>query len=178
MELTMRRQIRVGGRHKGVSLIELLIGMTVLVIGVLASAGLIMIAIGANGRSRQQSNSIAMAQMVTEKISSIPANASATLTITDCNNVNSNISTAPGGSVLLPSGEISFTVAAPPNYSMLYTTCGPAGRRMTYDVRWNIQSPSPYTKIITVCAKLRNAGNDLKYFSLPVTIRTVTGQGS
>jgi hypothetical protein len=66
---------------------------------------------------------------------------------------------------------------------MLYTDCGTAGRQVTYDVRWNIQQPTQSVKFLTVSTvKLGIRQNaaifDLKYFSLPVTIRTLIGQGT
>ena len=51
---------------------------------------------------------------------------------------------------------------------------------MTYDVRWKITQPTTYTKLVIVSAQLKNAagtGNPVMY-SLPVTIRTVVGQGT
>lgn len=169
--------------QRGMSLIELMIASFVLTVGVLASAVLIPLSIGANSRNRQQSNSTVLAQMVMEKIMSVPAGSSPTLTLTDCANSANNINTAGSagagsGAPLLASGDVDFSAAAPAGYSMLYTTCGTFGRQAIYDVRWNIQAPSSYVKLITVSAKLQGAGTDLKIFSLPVTIRSMAGQGS
>jgi hypothetical protein len=58
---------------------------------------------------------------------------------------------------------------------MLYTTCGTAGRQSTYDVRWNIQTPSTYVKLVTVSARLKGSGTNQILFSLPVTIRSMVG---
>jgi prepilin-type N-terminal cleavage/methylation domain-containing protein len=159
----------------GMSLVELMIAMMVFVVGVTGTMVLMIIAVGTNGRNRQQSNATAIAQMVTEKISSVPASASPNLIITDCTNANNTVSTAAGGPTLLASGAIDFSAAVPANYSMSYTACGTNGRQMAYDVRWNIQTISPYVKLVTVSAKMRGAGTDLKYFSPAVTIRTQVG---
>jgi len=49
---------------------------------------------------------------------------------------------------------------------------------MIYDVRWTITQPSTYTKMVIVTAKMKGAGTDLKTFSLPVSVRTLLGQGT
>jgi hypothetical protein len=165
-------------KQSGSSLIELMIACLVLMVGVLGVAALIPIAIGANSRNRQQSNSTVIAQMVMEKILSVPAGAPGVLNISDCTPTAFTINTTGVGAPLLASGDVSFAGAAPAGYGMLYVACGPAGGQSTYDVRWNIQSPSIYVKLVTVSAKLRGSGSDLKYLSLPVTIRSMAGQGS
>ena len=160
------------------SLIELMIAMIVLLVGGTASTMMIILAMGHNSRSRQQSNSIAIAQMVAAEITSVPAKTTVTRTIVDCTNNSNTVTTAAGGPGVLPSGDIDFTGAALPNYSMLYTDCGSNGAQMIYDVRWNIQTMSPYVKFVTISAKRKGAGNDVNRFSLPVTIRTQVGQGT
>jgi len=160
------------------TLIELMIAMVVLLVGAVASMSLVALSIGGNSRNRQQSNSTAISQMVTEKISSVKASTSPILTITDCLANSTTVYTAAGGSPLTSSGDVDFTSAAVANYQMLYTDCGTGGRQVTYDVRWNVQQLTPYVKFLTVSAKMQNAGGDLKYFALPVTIRTLVGQGT
>ena len=179
MALTHRKKRPATRKERGMTLIELMIAMVVLLVGVVGSLTLVALSIGGNGRSRQQSNSVTFTQMVTEKIASINASSTTALTITDCNNTPFNVSTAAGGANLLASGAVDFTqTPAPVNYSMQYTECGTAGRTATYDVRWNIQVVSPYVKRLTVSAKMQRAGGDLKYFSLPVTITALIGQGT
>lgn len=174
---------RTPSSQRGTSLIELTMAMFVLAVGVLASAFLIPYSLGGNGRNKQQSHSTVIAQMIMEKITSAPASAGA-LNITDCSGAASNVNTTGSaggtGSTLLASGTIDFSQAlgsagAPAGYYMQYTTCGTAGRQAMYDVRWNIQTPSSYVRLVTVSAKLSGTGNDLKYFSLPVTIRSMVG---
>lgn len=167
----------------GMSIIEMMIASVVLIVGVLGSAILIPLSIGTNNRNKQQSNSTVVAQMVMEEIMSVPANTAPVRTITDCtgaaNSVNTAGSAAPGaGATLLSSGDVDFSTAAPAGYSMLYTTCGTGGRRATYDVRWNIQSPSNFVKLVTVSARPQNATTNPSVFALPVTIRSMAGQGS
>jgi Tfp pilus assembly protein PilV len=185
MELKMQKMQNKKSKQRGSSLIEMLIACLVLIVGVAGVVTLIPIAIGANSRNRQQSNSTVIAQMVMEKILSVPAGTAIVLTINDCvpntYNINTAGSTGAGsGATLLASGDVNFNVAAPAGYSMLYTACGPTGGQSVYDVRWNIQQPTTptFVKMITVSAKLRGSGNDLKYFSLPVSIRSTAGSGS
>src|SRR6202795_2708250 len=183
MELKQRNK---WSKQRGTSLVELMIACVVLVVGVAAVAGIIPLAIGANYRNRQQSNSTVIAQMVMEKILSVPAGTSPVLVVSDCvpnaNNVNTFGTGGTGsGATLQASGDVNFNVAAPAGYSMLYTTCGPGGGQASvYDVRWNIQAPSAFVKLITVSAKLKGSGSasDPKLFSVPVTIRSMAGQGS
>jgi Tfp pilus assembly protein PilV len=166
------------------SLIELLISSFVLITGVLGCAVLIPIAIGTNSRNRQQSNATVIAQMTMEKITSASAGGSATLTITDCagaaNTINITGTVAGSGATLLSTGSADFSQAqgstdAPAGYYMSYTSCGTSGRQSTYDVRWNVQTPSSYVKLVTVSAKLKGSGTNQILFSLPVTLRTMVG---
>jgi hypothetical protein len=176
MELKQRNK---RSKQRGTSLIELMIACLVLMVGVAGVVSLIPIAIGANSRNRQQSNSTVISQMVMEKILSVPAGAPTVLTISDCTPTAFNINTNGGGAPLLASGDVNFTGAAPAGYGMLYTACGPAGGgQSVYDVRWNVQAPSAYVKLITVSARLKGSGTNLNLFSLPVTIRSMAGSGS
>lgn len=165
------------------SLIELMIAMVVLLVGLVGSLAMVATAVGNNKRSRLQGNSTIVAQMITEKISSVKATTSPLLTVPDCVGNILNISTtAPGGSPLNAQGDVDFTQPPVAGYQALYTDCGSAGRQFTYDVRWNIQQPSPYIKLLTVTAQKANVnvgnGWDLRYVSFPVTIRTLIGQGT
>jgi Tfp pilus assembly protein PilV len=181
MELTMKTK---RSSQRGMSLIELMIASFVLIVGVLGCAVLIPIAIGTNSRNRQQSNSTVIAQMTMEKILSQAASSSTSLTITDCagtaNTINVTGSTGGSGATVLSTGSIDFSVAqgsagAPAGYYMSYTSCGTGGRQSTYDVRWNLQTPSNNVKLITVSAKLKGSGTNAILFSLPVTIRSMGG---
>jgi Tfp pilus assembly protein PilV len=188
MELTVAKTKRTASRRqRGISLIELMIAMAVLMVGVLGSMVPVVMAIGANGRNRQQSNSTVIAQMIEEKIMSVPASQPQVLQITDCTGVAQNINTAgaaaPGAGAALANGMADYSQAlnsagAPAGYYVLYTNCGTNGRQSVFDVRWNIVSVSPFVNLVTVSAKLRGNGTDLKTFSFPVTIRSMAGQGS
>jgi prepilin-type N-terminal cleavage/methylation domain-containing protein len=181
--MELKRKTR-HSNQRGMSLIELMIASLVLTVGVVGCAALIPLAIGTNSRNRQQSNSTVIAQMAMEKILSQSASSSANLTITDCagtaNTINVTGSAGGSGATVLASGSIDFTPAqgsggAPVGYYMDYITCGTAGRQSRYDVRWNIQTPSNFIKLITVSAKLKGTGTNPILFSLPVTIRSMGG---
>jgi Tfp pilus assembly protein PilV len=186
MEMTRTKAKRSSA--SGFSLLELMIAAVVLTVGVLGSISLISVAIGTNGRDRQETNSTAIAQMVMEKVLSVPANTSPSLSITDCSGtaaqtISTTGSSGGSGATLLSSGDVDFSktlgsTGAPADYYLLYTTCGTNNTSATYDVRWNIKLISAYAKLITVSVQKRGAGTDLKYYSHPVTIRSLTGQGS
>jgi Tfp pilus assembly protein PilV len=187
MVLKAKNRPRANASERGISIIELLIAMIVLMVGVLGAMSLIVLAIGTNGRNKQQSNSTVLAQMITEKIMSVPANTSPTLTFTDCLGTNASINTTGSssgtGSTVLATGDIDFTKTlgssgAPAGYYMQYTTCGSTGRQTIYDVRWNIKTLSTNTKLITVSARMKGVGTDMRVFSQPVTVRSVAGLGT
>ena len=170
--------------QRGMSLIELMIASFVLTVGVLGCASVIPLAIGTNFKNRQQSNSTVIAQMTLEKITSASTGGSAALVITDCVGtaaaINITGSTAGTGAALLSTGAADFSQlqgssGAPAGYYMSYTSCGTAGRQSIYDVRWNVQTPSNYVKLVTVSAKLKGSGTNANLFALPVTIRTLVG---
>jgi prepilin-type N-terminal cleavage/methylation domain-containing protein len=181
--MELRRKIKFG-RQSGMSLIELMIASLVLTIGVLGCAVLIPIAIGTNGKNRQQSNSTVIAQMTMEKIVSAASAGGATLTLTDCagtsNTINVTGTTSGSGATVLSTGSVDFSQAqgstgAPVGYYMSYVSCGTSGRTSTYDVRWNIQTPSSYVKLVTVSSQMKGSGSNQVLFSLPVTIRSMVG---
>jgi Tfp pilus assembly protein PilV len=182
MELTNRK---ARSSQRGMSLIELMIASLVLIVGVLGCAALIPTAIGTNSKNKQQSNSTVIAQMTMEKIMSLPTG-TLTGTMTDCATppntytINTAGSTAGTGATLLATGTVDFSqtpgsAGAPAGYYLLYTTCSTTGGQAIYDVRWNIQTPSTYVKLVTVSAQLSGSGTNHILFSLPVTIRSMTG---
>lgn len=175
-----RKREKTSGQQGGMTLIELMIAMVVLAVGILGSMALIIRAIGGNSWSKQLSNSTVLAQTVTERIMAIPAQTNTVVTITDCSNTVSNVSTSPGGGALNSTGEIDFTQAGVTNYQMLYTNCDTNGHQATYDVRWNIQAitNSGFAKIITVSARLSGAGNNPMVFAPEATVTTIVGQGT
>src|SRR5579862_5470045 len=180
VELTMRPRIQRGKSQRGMTLIELMIAMVVLLVGVVGSMALIAYAMGGNGRSKQQSNATVIAQMLTEKISSQRAILSNNLTVYDCTGNANTVFTAAGGGALTSAGGVDFTQAAVTGYQMYYTDCGTSGRQMVYDVRWTITQPTTNTKLVIVSAQMKNAAStkNPSMYSPAVTVRTVVGQGT
>jgi Tfp pilus assembly protein PilV len=181
MELMTRRNNSHAAKEEGLTIIELMIAMFVLAVGILGSMSLVIMAINGDFRSKQQSNSTALAQMVTEKIMSIPAYSSPTLILTDCAGTNFNVATAAGGGAVNSSGDMDYTQAKVTNYNMAYTDCGTANRQMTYDVRWKITTISTYAKLLIVSARLNTVTNGAtsgSVFGPVVTIKTIVGQGT
>ena len=180
-----KKNFRAANNQDGLTIIELMIAMVVLAVGILGSMSLVIMAINGDFRSKQQSNSTALAQMVTEKIMSIPAWNNTTLTITDCtatgHSVSTTATTTGAGAALTSSGDVDYTQAKVANYNMAYTDCGTANRQMTYDVRWNIKSIDTYAKLLTVSARLNavtNGATSGSVFGPVVTIKTIIGQGT
>jgi prepilin-type N-terminal cleavage/methylation domain-containing protein len=180
VELSKRPLIQRSKKQGGMTLIELMIAMVVLLVGVVGSMALIAYAMGGNGRSKQQSNATVVAQMLTEKISSQKAVLSNTITVYDCTGTPNTVNTAAGGGALSSSGGVDFTQAAVSGYQMYYTDCGTSGRQMVYDVRWTITQPTTYTKLVIVSAQMKNAASTKNptIYSPAVTVRTVVGQGT
>jgi Tfp pilus assembly protein PilV len=170
-------------RERGMSLIELMIAMVVLMVGVLAVMSLIAVAIGSNARNRRDSTGTMLAEMVLDQISAIPVGASpSTVSISDCATNSYTIESAgspSGAGANLSGSNIDFTQGAATitaNYSMMYTVCGPSNdTRAVYDVRWNVQTITANSNFVTVAARLRNSGTDPRLFAIPVTLRTVVG---
>lgn len=177
MALNFRRTKLAKRAQRGTTLIELSIATFVLLVGIAGSMTAVTLAIGSNGRNRQQSNSTAISQMFTERIAAQKAASTGNLTVTDCAGNTLTVATAVGGAPLT-NGVVDYTQAAVTNYQALYVDCGTSGRQVTYDVRWNITQPTGYVKLLTVSTRVQNWGNDPRYFSLPVTVRTLIGQGT
>jgi Tfp pilus assembly protein PilV len=157
----------------GISLIELMIAGVILVVGVLALMALVITAIGTNNRNKKDTTATLLAQMVLQQMSTLPANSTDTISITDCAGNTWNIGVAPGGATV-SGAQIDFSATTVTNYNMQYTVC--AGNVQTrYDVRWNVQQLTTATSLVTVGVRQLGAVSDLRYFALPVTIRTILG---
>lgn len=163
------------------TLIELMIAMLVLAVGIMAAMGLVVRAISGDAWSKQLSNSTVLAQTIVERIMAVPAQNNGNLTIYDCTTNPSTVATAAGGATLNSNGEVDFTQSAVTNYQMNYTDCDTTGRQATYDIRWNVQAIAGSlgnVKLLTVSAKLKNAGKSPILFAPEATVRTIVGQGT
>lgn len=162
------------GGEAGISMIEVLFAGLVITIGSVGLMALIVTAIGANNRNKLDTNSTFAAQMVMEEIKSQITTGVAPA-IVDCAGNTWNITTTPGGA-LLNGANIDFTESpAPAAYSMQYVLCTASGVQSRYDVRWNVQLVTPSSWLVTVGARPAGASGDLRYFALPVTLRSISG---
>ena len=177
--------------ERGISLVELVIAISVLAIGMAGLAVLFSTAIMNNSRSKGDTSGTMLTQTVLEKIAAQPANLVANLTAADCNSAGATVwpiattgAASPGaGANIDNTGAIDFTqayAAVPANYKMQYVSCGAGGQQTTYDVRWNIQTISANTRLITVSTRplaAANAGNQNQalLFAPPITLRTIGG---
>ena len=179
---------RIGrNRQAGMSLIELMIAMTVLVVGMLALITLVTTAISSNNRNKLDTTGTMLAQTVLEGIAAQPATSNQPFKMKDCNPAGSTefiIATAPDASsssvtVVPNTGNVDFSQpysSITAHYAMLYVTCGVNGAQATYDVRWNVLTLTNFTKLVTVSARQLGAtGANLPFFSLPITLRTIAG---
>jgi len=184
-------------KQRGMTLIELMIAMTVLTVGLLALMGLFSVAIASNNRNKLDTGGTFAAQAVLETIAAQPAGTD--VSMTDCAGNPITVKTASpavgsspiyvGANILSDgTGRIDFqgqaASAVTTGYKTLYVGCGPAGKQVTYDVRWRIQTLSAYSKLITVGVAQTNAvaalgtANQAKYFNPPVTLRTISATGN
>jgi prepilin-type N-terminal cleavage/methylation domain-containing protein len=171
------------GRQSGMSMVELLVAMLVLVVGMMGSMILVRTAIVNNNRNKLDTASTALAQMVLEQITSRPATTNTNIIINDCAGVPRTINPNVGGATLITNGfnqgNIDFSqdlAAVPAGYAMQYITCGPA--QVTYEIRWNVTAMTGFTKLVTVSSRKQIATNtgSLPFFAVPVTLREVAGQ--
>jgi Tfp pilus assembly protein PilV len=173
----VRRRAR-RGTEAGVSMIELMIAGVIMVVGFLGLMILITTAIATNNRNKLDTNSTLVAQMILEEVRAQIASGGSP-SLTDCASNTVNINTTPGGATL-SGGTIDFSAALPTAtvngaYSMNFTVCTANGGQATYDVRWNVQALTASSWLITVGSRPRGATSDLKYFALPVTLRSIVG---
>ncbi len=188
----------------GMTLIELMIAMLVLVVGMAGIMVMITAAIAGNSRNKGDTTGTMVAQMVLEKIAAYPVNQNAGvvplpfIVVQDCRpanlggpqNLNIATTAAPlaaggSGAQLDGNGNINWLQAqgaVPANYGMTYYVCGAQGTAAPFDVRWNIvqmtvSGGTTYTKLITVSARplgVLGGRNQGIYYQPPVTIRTIT----
>ncbi len=175
--------------ERGMTLIELMLAITMLAVGLIGVLALILAGIGGNSRNKLDTSGTMLAQMVMDKIVAQPALAGTPFDISDCNPAGAatwTIATAgaasPGNGATLDgaTGAIDFSTAyagIPDGYKMKFVSCGIQGQQITYEVRWNIQTVDAFSKMVTVGARPLGAqtttGTMLRFFSRPVTLRTI-----
>ena len=184
--MKIMKQVKRLNPESGMTLIELSIAGFVLVFGMLSIMGLLMMAIGNNGRSKVDSTATMLTQAVVEQVSADLAGGGPG-TVTDngnCNGtgttfaINTSASAPPTGKgASLSGGQINFKQANPPaGFHMDYVECV-NNIKTTYDVRWNVQNMSSNkTFLITVGAKPKSTLPTKFGFSIPVNVRAYVGQ--
>lgn len=168
--MPMKRNRKKSHAQSGITLIELMIASFVLTFGMLALIGLLMVAIGNNGRSKVDTTATMLNQSVIEQISAVLENGGPG-SITDCAGNTWDIDTSIGGANLSGS-TIDFTQASPPaGFYMNYVECSGTIKNI-YDVRWNVQNvTSGGTYLVTVGAKPKGSAPARFSFALPVNMR-------
>jgi type II secretory pathway pseudopilin PulG len=171
--------------ESGITMIETLMAASILIIGSLGMIGLIVGSIASNNRNKIDSTQTMLAEAILEQVNST-FNGTGTSSLKDCANTIWNINTTiPSvGSVgaRLSGASIDFTETAPPaGYFMNYVVTTPCQStpslfQGTYDVRWHLdQVGSTDSYLLTVGARLKNHGEGNLFFSLPVTLRVMSG---
>jgi Tfp pilus assembly protein PilV len=176
-------------------LLELLIAIVVLAIGMGGLLVLLVSAMSTNNRSGNDTSSTMLAEHILEQISAQPADMGTALSINDCAGTAWSVSTAGAangagnsgshggnGAQLTSTGVVDWTQAyasVPDGYKLKYVACGPAGRQITYDTRWNVVSLNPSnhsSRMIIVSARPLSdqAVGGLRYV-VPANLRTIGG---
>jgi Tfp pilus assembly protein PilV len=169
----------------GFTLVETLMAAIILAVGMLAGMALIITAMANDSRSKNDTSATVLAQTTIETIAAVSANATTSMTIVDCNPTTSSAShtisttgsTGSGSGAPLSNGLIDFTQATVSGYSMTYYGCqaSTSDRQMSYDVRWNIQTLTTNTKLVTVAAKEIVSNTHGNFFAVPVTLKMIVG---
>jgi Tfp pilus assembly protein PilV len=181
-------KMTIGKRRRksdaGITMIETMLAASILAIGSLGMMGLVVGSIATNNRNKVDSTQTMLAESILEQINST-FNGIGTSSLTDCAGTSWLIDTTiPNtGSVgaTLSGANIDWTQTSPPaGYHMTYvvnTPCTSTGTPQgTYDVRWHLdQMGSSTSYLLTVGAKLQNHGEGNMFFSLPVTLRVMSG---
>jgi Tfp pilus assembly protein PilV len=183
--LEMRR-IRGSSKERGTSLIEMLIALLVLSVGLVGSMAVVGVAVGSNSRTKKDTTSTALAEMVISRISSVPVGGGvATVQVQDCAGNNLTVATTGAstgsGATLTSTGKIDFNQSyssVTANYKMQYTVCGVnTGTKTVYDVRWNIQSIGSPAKeeFVVVGARSTDTSGTALQRAASVNLRTIVG---
>ena len=197
----MNNREQIGKRsERGFTLVELLIALLILAIAMGGITIILTMAMETSNKTGNDTASTMIAEHILEQISSEPANSNNALTITDCAGVAHVINTAGaargagsgganggnGARLTAPTAVtpevIDWTqlyAGVPAGYSMRYASCGAGGRATTYDVRWDVQTLSPYTRLVVISARPiadQNAGiaSGLRFVN-PPQLRTIGG---
>lgn len=176
--------------ESGMTLIELAIAGVVLIVGMLSIMGVLLVAVGNNGRSKVDSSATMLSQAVLEQLraklagggpGSLTDNANCNGTGT-AHQIGYDLGSATSGGATVAGSGINFTQAqnaigndANGNpYYMNFIDCN-NNVTVTYDVRWNIRDLGNSTYLVTVGSKPITGLPSQYAFSLPVNMRTYVG---
>jgi prepilin-type N-terminal cleavage/methylation domain-containing protein len=184
---------RLHGAEDGMTMIELLIAMAVLMIGLLGCTAMIVGAIQSNARNKNDTTAVVLDQEILETFATdINFPSAGTATIYDCatssGSVNQHLAslvsaTSPGaGASLTASNTIDWTATAP-----TYATSTVAGYAMKYqacngdifEVRWNVMNLTSTNAsrltLLTVSSRQTTSGStgNAMLFSTPTTLSTM-----
>jgi len=168
----------------GISLIEVMLAMLIMIITSISILGLVSVSIATNNRNKIDSSGAMLAQSVVEQIKATIIG-SGTSSLTDCAGTLHTINTAPGGANLSGS-NIDFTqTGLAPDYHMDYVMKSPCttsgAQATTYDVRWRVEivgaaaGTPTNTYLITIGSRMQNHSEGNMLFSLPVNFRILVG---
>ena len=181
-ERAIKRRVR--NSEAGVTFVETLVAMLLLLIMALGLMGVLVTSIAMNNRNKMGSTGTMLAQAVVEQIKAtiIGSGSSA---LTDCAGNTWTIDTVAGTGATVTDGAIDFTQTNPPdNYHMNYVVKSPCtstgGGTRTYDVRWNVQivggAPgASNTYMITIGARLLNHKENKLIFPEAINFRVMAG---
>jgi hypothetical protein len=168
----------------GITMIEMLMAGTILVITSMGMIGLIVGSIATNNRNKMDSTQSMLATSILEQINSTFIG-SGTSSLTDCAGTSWTVDTSVGVSgsagAALSGAAIDFSETSPPTgYFMTYilnSPCTSTGTRQgIYDVRWHLDHiTGTSTYMLTVSSKFKGHGEGDRFFALPVTLRVMAG---
>lgn len=188
---TLSRSNSTRNTEQGSMLLELLISMVILVIGLGGLMILLTSAMYTNNKAGYDTTSTMVAEHVLEQITAQAANDNSNLTVTDCAGTAWTIATtgaAKGagsglnggnGAALTSAGIVDWTqnyTSIPNGYAARYVACGNGSKQVTYDVRWNVITMSPYARMVMISARPKGSATvgGLK-FVMPVNLGTIGG---
>jgi len=196
--LFRRRPLGSSHSDDGTSMIELMIAMVVLAVGLGALAVLFAVTAKANGKSSKDTSATLLSQLVLESIAAQHPTVVTPIPITDCagnvwqlgqgnGGAAGNAPTGLGATLIAAgtnAGNIDWTQgyaavgpasAVAPGYAMRYVDCAINGRQTVYEVRWNVMTIDPYTRLVTVSARQQGTDKGGPLFIVPVTLRGIGG---
>jgi type II secretory pathway pseudopilin PulG len=179
-----KKRPRRKNSQAGITMIETLLAASILAIGSLGMIGLVVGSIATNNRNKIDSTQTMLAEAILEQVNST-FNGNGTSALTDCAGtawtINTTIPATHSVGAALNGASIDWTQTSPPagywmNYSVITPCLGTGAVQGVYDVRWHLDQIGTSTSyLLTVGAKLKNHGDGNLFFSLPVTLRVLSG---